>query len=280
MTIRIVTDSAGDITHEDADEHGIEVVPLTIRFGDDEFTDWTELSVDRFYEMMDERDELPETAAPAPGAFTQVFSELEASGATGVCCINLSADLSATMQSARTAAAEFDGAIDVKVLDSRSITRGLGCIAIEAAEAAKAGASMEELTELVSNRSSRTHVFGVLDSLDNLRKGGRIGGAQAFLGSILSIKPIIDISTGSVEEAGRQRTRKRALGWLRDRIVEAGNIEKLSILHANASDIDLFMSMLDEKIDIGDVYVDKIGPVIGAHGGQGVMGAAWQQSVP
>jgi DegV family protein with EDD domain len=203
MTIRIVTDSAGDITREEANALGIRVVPLTIRFGDDEYTDWSELSVDQFYELMNQRDELPETAAPAPGAFNQAFSDLETDGATGICCINLSADLSATMLSARTAAAVFDGAIPVNVIDSKSITRGLGSIVLEAAEAAAAGASPEDLTELVENRSARTHVFGVLDTLDNLRKGGRIGGAQAFLGSVLSIKPIIDISTGSVEEAGR-----------------------------------------------------------------------------
>ncbi len=277
MTIRIVTDSACDLEKSEVDDNGIRVVPLSIRFGSDEFIDWVDLSVDGFYELLDEREELPETAAPAPGAFTETFRELAAEGADGICCINLSAGLSATMQSAQTAAEAVADEIEVRVIDSKSITAGLGSIVLAASSAARDGAGFEDIEALVADLSDRTRVFGVLDTLDNLRKGGRIGGAQALVGSLLSIKPIIDLSSGTVEEAGKQRTRKRALGWLRDHIIEAQPTDSLAIMHANAPDIDEFVASLSDHIDTTDVRIAKIGAVIGTHGGPGVMGAAWQE---
>jgi DegV family protein with EDD domain len=196
-----------------------------------------------------------------------------------VVCINLSAALSATMQSAQTAAdnlvADRPDAV-VRVVDSRSITAGLGSIVLAAAQMGVDGASADEIVAAVDELSDRTQVFGTLDTLDNLKKGGRIGGAQALVGSMLSIKPILDLSSGEVEEAGKQRTRKKALGWLRDKLQEVGPVENLAVMHGDAPDLDTFLTMIGDVVDVDSIRIEKIGPVIGTHGGPRVMGIAFQ----
>ena len=275
MPVRIVTDSSCDLTDEDVAKHGIEVVPLSIRFGDDEFEDRSELSVDDFYAKLDAAAVLPETAAPAPGKFEAAFRRQQQAGADAVVCLNLSSDLSATMQSAQNAQKAMDGDLDVRVLDSHSITSGLGTQVLLAAEAAAGGASADEVVALVDDLAARTHVFGALDTLENLKKGGRIGGAQALVGSLLSIKPILDISSGKVEEAGKARTRKKALEVLRDKVAEAGAIEHVSVHHGFAPDVEDMMTLLDPLVPRSQVRVGVIGPVIGTHGGPRVMGVSW-----
>lgn len=279
MTVRIVTDSACDLRGEEVAHYGIEVVPLSIRFGDDEYVDREELEVSEFYRLLEESDTLPETAAPSPGRFDEAFRRQLDGGASGVVCINLSAALSATMQSAQTAAdnlvADRPDAV-VRVVDSRSITAGLGSIVLAAAQMGVDGASADEIVAAVDELSDRTQVFGTLDTLDNLKKGGRIGGAQALVGSMLSIKPILDLSSGEVEEAGKQRTRKKALGWLRDKLQEVGPVENLAVMHGDAPDLDTFLTMIGDVVDVDSIRIEKIGPVIGTHGGPRVMGIAFQ----
>jgi DegV family protein with EDD domain len=272
VTVRIVTDSACDLRGDEVAEFDIEVVPLSIRFGDKEYVDREELSVSEFYRLMEDSEDLPETSAPSPGRFAEAFQRQLDAGADSVVCINISAALSATMQSAQTAADQMES--DIRVVDSRSITAGLGSIVIAAAEMAAAGSSVDEIVDAVNSLSDRTQLYGALDTLDNLKKGGRIGGAQAMIGSILSIKPIIDISTGVVEEAGKQRTRKKSLGWLRDKIAEVGPIESLAVMHGEAPDIDEFLSMIADLVDLESTRIEKIGPVVGTHGGPRVMGIA------
>jgi len=274
MAVRIVTDSSSDLTDDEVASHGIEVVPLSIRFGDQEFEDRTQLTVEAFYEKLAASPVLPETAAPAPGQFEAAFRRQQAAGADAVVCINLSADLSATMQSAQNAAKGTEG-LDVRVVDSRSITSGLGTQVLLAADAAAGGASADEVVALVEDLARRTHVVGALDTLDNLKKGGRIGNAQALLGSLLSIKPIVDISTGSVEEAGKARTRKKALDVLRDKIAEAGAIEHLCVTHGLAPEEAEMLDLLAPLYPRDQIRVGHIGPVIGTHGGPRVMGVTW-----
>jgi len=274
VTVRIVTDSACDLRGDEVAQYGIEVVPLSIRFGDKEYVDRDELSVSEFYRLLADSDELPETSAPAPGKFAEAFQRQLDAGAEGVVCINISSDLSATMQSAQTAADQCKG--DIEVVDSHSITAGLGSIVIAAARLAADGASTTDIVEAVGSLSERTQVFGALDTLDNLKKGGRIGGAQALLGSMLAIKPILDISSGEVQEAGKVRTRKKSLIWLRDKLSEVGEVENLAVMHGEAPDIDDFLAMIDGIVDLDSVRIEKIGPVIGTHGGPRVIGIAFQ----
>lgn len=272
--VRIVTDSSCDLEDETCAELGIEVVPLSIRFGSDEFEDRSELSVAGFYEMMAERDELPETAAPSPGKFEAAFRRQADAGADAVVCINISSDLSATMAAAENAARAIADDLPVTVIDSKSITAGLGTQVLRAAAAAADGASVEDVVSMVNDVRARTRVVGTLDTLENLKKGGRIGGAQAMIGSMLSIKPMVDISSGSVEEAGKARTRKKAMAALRQMIPDPDEIEDLAIMHGMAPDIDAMLAL------VGDIphRLGHIGPVIGTHGGPRVIGACWVQA--
>jgi DegV family protein with EDD domain len=276
--VRVVTDSACDLTKERAAELGVEVVPLSIRFGDEEYTDGVDLSVEQFYEKLAASEALPETAAPAPGAFADAFRKAKAEGADSVICINLSSDLSATLQSAQNAAEAVKDDLPVRVVDSRSITAGLGTQVRLATEAAAGGASLDELVALVEDLAGRTKVYGCLDTLDNLKKGGRIGGAQHLLGSMLSIKPIVDVSSGKVEEAGKQRTRKKALAFMRDLVFEHDEVENLCVYHGAAPDLDDFLDLIEERFPRDEVELGTIGPVIGTHGGPRVIGVTFQAS--
>jgi len=268
MSVRIVTDSGCDLSPETAETLGISVVPLSIRFGSTEYTDRVDLSPEKFYAEMAAREELPETAAPSPGAFAEAFRAHIEDGATSIVCINLSEALSATAQAARTAVNTVDGA-PIHIVDSVSATVGQGTLVMRAAEAARDGASAEDIIASTNDLSARTHVLGILDTLDNLKKGGRIGNAQAMIGSLLSIKPCIDLSTGSVEEAGRQRTRKKALAWLAGEL--PANATNVAIGHGLAPDIDKFKEMIDIDID----RTSLIGPVVGTHGGPRVIGLSY-----
>lgn len=276
MPVKIVTDSAADLSPELVAAHDIRVVPLTIRFGDDEYVDGVDLTPQAFYDKMAELDILPATAAPSPGAFEQAFRDAGANG-DSVVCINLSSQLSATMQSAQTAAKALDGEIDVRVVDSKSITAGLGLQVLAAAEAAANGASADEVVAIVEDLSSRSKVFGALDTLENLKKGGRIGGAQAMIGSILSIKPIIDISTGVVTEAGKQRTRKKAMAWLRDTLFEQPDVGHVAVCHGCSDDVEELVELLAPRYGRDKITIWTIGPVIGTHGGPRVVGLVWHQ---
>jgi DegV family protein with EDD domain len=179
------------------------------------------------------------------------------------------------MQSAQNAGRAMEGTAPVHVIDSHSITMGLGSQVLAAAEAARDGQSGADIVAMVTSMAKRTHVLGALDTLDNLRKGGRIGGAQQLLGNLLSIKPIVDISTGKVEEAGKARTRKKALQVLAERALALPNVERLCVCHGNAPDLDEFLDLLSARYPRDTIPVAKIGPVIGTHGGPRVMGVTW-----
>jgi DegV family protein with EDD domain len=165
--------------------------------------------------------------------------------------------------------------LDVRVVDSRTITAGLGTLVTVAADMAAGGAGADDIVATVESMVARTHVIGALDTLDNLKKGGRIGGAQALLGSLLSIKPLLDISSGEVEEAGRARTRRKALEWLRDRIFEHPAVEHLCVAHGMAPDLEQMLALLSPRYGPDQIRVTLIGPTIGTHGGPRVMGLTW-----
>ena len=210
-----------------------------------------------------------------PGAFEAAFRRQAEAGADAVVCVNLSEGLSATIQAARNAATALEGELPVRVIDSTSITSGLGTQVRLASEAAAGGASVDEVVALVESLAGRTHVLGALDTLDNLKKGGRIGGAQALLGSLLSIKPLLDISTGEVAEAGKARTRRKALEWLRDQVFALPEAEQLTVAHGMAPDLDDMLALLAPRYPADSIRVTTIGPTIGTHGGPRVMGVTW-----
>jgi len=275
MTIRIVTDSSCDLPQQVADALGISIVPLKIGFGNDEYVDRETITADEFWAKCAASAELPQTAAPSEGDFKKVYEGLKQQGATGIVVIALSSALSATMQSAVNAAKAVAGDIDVRVVDSRNASLGVGLTAVECAERAKAGDSIDQIVDLAERLVPRTHVFGALDTLENLKKGGRIGGAKAMLASALSIKPLIEVRDGLVEEAGKQRTRGKALNSLLETLRNAGRVERLGVLHAQCADIDDFVAKVREVYS-GDIMIGDIGAVIGTHAGQGTIGIAFR----
>jgi len=275
MVVRVVTDSSCDLPQGIVDSLGITVVSLTVRFGDDEYVDRVSITGDQFWARCASEAQLPQTAAPSPGQFEAAYRDLVAAGATGVLVLNISRDLSATMESAEIAARAFGGEVPVTVIDSRQASMGLGMMVIECAQRAKAGASLDELASLARSMVGRTRVFAALDTLENLKKGGRIGGAKALLATALSIKPIIEIRDGVVAEAGKQRTRGKALALLVDKVREAGDIEAMGILHAQCADVDDFVATIRTVYD-GEITIGEIGAVIGTHSGTGAIGVAFR----
>lgn len=276
MAVRVVTDSACDLPDDLAAELGVEIVPLSIRFGDQEYVDRRDLSPTAFYAKLGSSSVLPETAAPAPGAFAAAFRRALEAGADAVVSLNLSAGVSATMQSAATAAAAVGEGADIRVIDSRSVSWGLGSQVVAAARAAADGAGVEEVVAVVEEMIPRTRVYCTLDTLEHLKKGGRIGGAQALLGTLLSIKPVIDVSSGVVEEAGKPRTRSKALRFLADKVGQHSRVENLAVMHGCAPDVEQFLDLLAPICSRDRIHVGEIGATIGAHAGPRVMGVIFQ----
>ncbi|MGH9071081.1 MAG: DegV family protein [Acidimicrobiales bacterium] len=276
MSVTIVTDSAADLPPELTHELGIIVVPLTIRFGAEELVDGVDLTPTEFWERCGASTALPQTAAPSPGAFGQAFEQARGSGADAAICLSLSGALSATIEAARAGAAALKTDFPVRFVDSRSITLGQGLMALAGARMARAGKSTDEIVEALEAQVARTKVYGAIDTLDNLRKGGRIGAAAAAFGSLLSFKPVITIVDGAVEADSRQRTRIRSLRYLVTKLREGAVLDQVGVVHGDAPDLETFLGMVDEVLPRSAVVVSDLGPVIGTHAGVGAIGITFQ----
>lgn len=274
-SIHIVTDSSSDLTSNDIDQFEVQIVPLRVRFGNEEFTDGVDLTVADFYSRMAEADELPQTCCPSPGDFEKAFRKAGDAGADSVVCLNISGDLSNTLQSAKSASDALAGQIPVHVVDSRSVSSGLGTLVLEAARVAQKASVVEAVLERIRSLIPRTRVFAALNTLENLKKGGRIGGAKAMLGSVLSIKPLVDISSGEVQEAGKPRTRKKAMQMLYERMIDAGPIDHIAVMHGGAPDINDFLDLIVPRFPRESLRVGQLGAIIGAHGGPEIIGVSW-----
>ena len=272
--VRVVTDSSCDLPDALIDEHGITVVPLSIRFGDEELVDGRDLTPSEFWARCQKSPVLPETAAPSPGAFEAAFRQARDAGAEGVVCVNLSSKLSATIQAAAQAAKAVEADIPVRVVDSLSVSLGLGLHVLRAARMAEEGKGIDDVTGAIVDVIPRTAIYATLDTLENLKKGGRIGGATAFIGSVLSLKPVIEVRDGEVDAESKQRTRSRALAYLVDKVRAAGAIEDLGVVHGQAPDLDEFLDALSGIVDRDRIVVGDIGAVIGTHAGPRAIGVA------
>ena len=270
--IRIVTDSACDLPPELAERHGIEIVPLTVRFGEEELVDRRDLTPRQFWDRLARSDVLPETAAPSPGAFEAAYRKAAEDGCEGVVCITISAGLSATYEAAQLAAQAMTDSIVVRVVDSRAVALAEGLMAVRAAEMAGEGAGIDDVVRELDGLVGRSRTFAALDTLENLKKGGRIGGAQAFLGSMLSIKPVIQVSEGKVEPESRQRTRTKALRYLAEKVRQHEPVDMLAVMHGDAPDLDEMLDLLSSTHPREEIVVGDVGAVIGTHTGPRVMG--------
>ncbi len=273
--VRIVTDSACDLPHDIAEKLNIDVVSLSIRFGDDEFTDRVDLTPDEFWAKCKASKTLPETAAPSPGAFQVAYERALSDGCDGVLVIALSAALSATHQSASLAADAVAGKITVRVVDSLAVSMAQGLIAIELAELAKTGASLDELEKKALELVQRSGVVAMLDTLEHLQKGGRVGGAKALMGQVLSIKPLLELKDGIIAEAGRQRTKAKALSAIAEVARKNAPLRRLALVHGASEDVGALQNLVSDISTEFPLLVTDIGPVVGTHGGPGIIGLCW-----
>lgn len=274
-SVRVVTDSATDLADNVNSELGIEVVPLKIRIDDREYVDVFELSKEKFWSLSSKAQALPQTSAPSVGDFEKTFRDLISGGSSEIVCVTLSSELSATYQSATLAAKTFEGDARIAIVDSRTASLGEGLMAVSLAEDAARGESYEHLVVKAQSYPGRSRTFGTLDTLDSLRKGGRIGAAQALVGSLLSFKPVIEVSDGSVQAESRQRTRSRALAYLIEKVRSFGAISQVGVVHAQAPDVEDFVSTLQREAGIEEVMLATMGPVIGSHVGPRTIGVTF-----
>jgi DegV family protein with EDD domain len=272
--VAIVIDSAGDMPLEVAARQGITVVPLEVSFGAQKFRALTELTTDEFWERLTAPGApFPTTAAASPGEFKTVFEAAFEQGAEAVVCIDVSEDLSGTVKSARVAAGMLPDR-EIHVIDSRTASMGFGMLAQMAAELAEQGSSAAEIAQIVEERKADVDLYVALDTLEYLKRGGRISGASAAVGSVLSIKPIITVVNGVVEKADQVRTRAKA----RERtlaLLTAQPLERATILHGTQADVEEFRDQFRVRsgLDESQIQVMTIGPSVGPHVGPGCVGA-------
>jgi DegV family protein with EDD domain len=259
MTARIVTDSTCDLPEATVAEYGITVVPLYINIGDQSYLDGVELSRQEFYKGLPDYETLPTTAAPGPEVFRQTYERLADEGATEVLSIHISISLSATVDVARLGAKETD-AVPVTVFDSRQLSLGTGFLVLAAAKAAAEGRPIAEIIPLLEEQISRTHVFAALDTLEFLRRSGRMNRVMAGLGTVLQIKPLLRMYDGD-PTAERVRTRKRAT-------------ERLISLLSDLVPLEHLRQRVQHLLPEGGTPSVDITPVIGAHIGPGAVGFA------
>jgi DegV family protein with EDD domain len=234
-----------------------------------------DLTPKAFWAKCKESPTLPETAAPSPGAFQEAYERALADGCDGVIVITLSSELSATNQAAVIGGEAMNGRIPVEVIDTKAVTMAEGLVTIEVAEAAATGATLDQLSEIARNASAKTHVVGTISTLEHLVKGGRITGAKALLGSVLAIKPLLQLRDGIVVEAGRQRTRARALAACVEEAVRAQPLRRIALVHGDADDIEATVASLRTVTSEFPLIVGDIGSVVGTHGGPGIVGVCW-----
>lgn len=274
-SVAVVTDSASDIPPQEAAALGITVVPLLVSFAGTEYRTGVDLSAERFWEMMTAPGApFPKTAACSPGDFQAAFQAAFERGADAVVCIAVGGKLSATLKSAQIARDTMaDRAIHV--IDSESASYGFGLLVLVAAEMANAGAGAEAIVTQIERRRKDARFYVVLETLEYLKRGGRISGAKAAIGGMLSVKPIITIEDGVVESAESPRTRGKARQRLLELLTERP-IERAVVMHGMAADIEGFADELARRAAIprAGMTIRLIGPSVGPHVGPGAYGAA------
>jgi DegV family protein with EDD domain len=273
--IRVVTDSACDIPEEVAQRLNIDIVSLSIRFGDEEFTDRVDLSPSEFWAKCKASKTLPETAAPSPGAFQAAYERAKNDGCDGVIVITISALLSATHQSAVLGAEAVKDSIPVRVVDSKAVSMAQGLMVIDVAELADTGATLEALVSDAESLVAKVGVVAMLDTLEHLIKGGRVGGARALLGQVLSIKPLLELKDGVVAEAGRQRTRAKALVAIAEVTKGHAPLKRLALVHGASNEVPALEALVADLATQNPIIVTDMGPVVGTHGGPGIIGLCW-----
>jgi DegV family protein with EDD domain len=274
MTVKIVTDSTSDLPSEVAKELGITVVPLYVHFGTESYRDGIELTTEQFYRKLMHSKALPTTSVPSPANFAEVYDKL-AEETDEILVITISHKLSATSESALQAVEKKERKCRVEVVDSLWALTALGLIAITTAKLANSGAGLDEVVALARKNIPRVDMRIAFDTLEYLRRGGRIGKAGAFLGSMLKVNPILTIKDGETYPVARERSRDKAIDHLYNFATSFSHIDEMAVEHATTpGEADELVERLSSKFPKERIYRSKVSPVIGTHVGPRVMEVA------
>lgn len=277
--IRVVTDSASDLPPELAEAEGIQVVPLYVTLDGESYRDGVDLKPQEFFARLRTSQGLPTTAQPTPGDFVQAFERLASQGATGIVVLTLSSGISGTFHSALQAARIWTERA-VEVIDTKTALMAQGFGALAAARLARAQASFEEVVAEARRVVGRTRLLAAVQTLEFLRRGGRIGRAAALAGNLLQIKPVVGDQDGVVTPVARLRTWKRALGYMIDRAVEelTPGQGHLAVMHADAlEDAKKVLAQLVERVKPVETILTDFSPVLGTHSGPGAICVVYYQ---
>jgi DegV family protein with EDD domain len=273
MTVRIVTDSTADIPLELAEASGITIVPLTVFFDDEAYLDNVELDNAGFYKKLQESKTLPRTSQPAPATFQAAYTRLIQEGATGILSVHLSSKLSGTYQSACTARDTLPDelkTIPIETVDTQSISAGMAHAILRAAHEAREGASLEEIKAHVLQEQARSRILAVLDTLEYVKRGGRIGAARALLGNMLSVKPIISLKEGEVVPVEQPRTRSKAYARVAQLVSDMGPLEYIAIAESN-DEVGTQLAAALKAVINQELPRYKLGAALGTHTGPGTV---------
>ena len=271
MVVKIVTDSVSDIPPEVAKELGITIVPLHVRFDSKVYRDGVDLSADKFFNKLQLSKTLPTTSVPSPGDFAETYNRL-AEETDEILVITLTSKLSGTNDVAKQSIGLTKRKCRIEVVDSQMAIMGQGLIVITAARAAQAGINFDEVLGIVHNNIPRVDFRAAFDTLEYLKRGGRIGKAQAFLGSVLKVNPIIGMKDGLVIPCGRERSRVKAIEHLFNFAMSYSHIEAMAVEYATAIDeAKMLIERFSAKIAKEQIYLSRVGPVIGTHTGPSLI---------
>ena len=273
MTVRIVTDSTADLPQGLAAERRIEVVPLTVLFGDEQLRDGVDITPTEFYERLASASELPTSSQPPPALFREAYERLIAEGATEILSIHVSGKLSGTLDSARQGAQGLDARI--VHIDSQMASMAVGIGVLRATDALADGASLDEAAAAVESQFARTHVYIVLETLEYLRRGGRMGRASAMIGTLMKVKPVLTFTDGEVVALARGRTQKKAIEEGLKLAMEHARFEYITGMHTTSLDgVDAIVDRLKSGSPDATVVNVQMGPAIGVHAGPGTVAFA------
>jgi DegV family protein with EDD domain len=271
VAVKIVTDSVADIPPKVAKELGITIVPLHVRFGTEVYRDGVDLTADQFFDRLPCSKTLPITSVPSPGDFAEIYNKL-AEETDEILVITLTSKLSGTNDVAKQSIGLTKRKCRIEVVDSQMAIMGQGLIAITAARAAKAGANFDEVLDIIKRNIPRVDFRAAFDTLEYLERGGRIGKAQAFLGSVLKINPILGMKDGLVIPCGKERSRAKALEHLFNFAMSYSHIEEMAVEYATAVDeAQMLVGQLSSNFPKERIYISRTGPVIGTHTGPSLL---------
>jgi DegV family protein with EDD domain len=271
MTVKIVTDSVADIPPRIIAELGITVIPVLLRFGEEILRDGIDITTDHFFERLASAKVMPTTAVPSLDMFARAYAKLSES-TDEILVVMLSSKLSGMHNAAVQSSRLIEGKCRIEVIDSQQAVMAQGFTVIHAAQAAQKGAGIEELIKMVNHDMKRTEIRAAFDSLTYLQRGGRIGKAQSFLGSMLKINPIITIKDGVVEPAGRAHSRRKAIDYLVEFAAGYKHLEELAVEDAACpDDSDYLVERLGKFFPKDRIYRSRTTPVIGSHTGPGLL---------